>query len=399
MFGRIRTRNGAASAEPSSAATLGERPTEQIQTMGRATDEALLERRPEAVPRARLQDRLWPKTFVAETSLRRVIAEVRAALGDAERQPHLIRNVRSFGYAFSGAATEEVAARSAEPGTACRQEWGKRRSHCARARTSSAAPTTQLSGSTLPLSRAVTRASSCRQGRRRSRTCRARTELSFGPPDRRPYTSRGRRPDRVGLGADDVSRLSRRGIHGDERGAQLARPAHPITVETVGSRSLERSDQSQQLATFSVQIGRIFSGPTIPTNCRSSAPAERRRPRGEASPRCERIRVNLEVGGRVRQIKIVVEKHPDGYVAYPLGIKGVVVGQGETCEEALNDVRSALAFHVETFGARDPRCGSTLARGLRSGSRRRDLSVSAPRPLRGVLPESRHPYGELRRPS
>jgi predicted RNase H-like HicB family nuclease len=52
----------------------------------------------------------------------------------------------------------------------------------------------------------------------------------------------------------------------------------------------------------------------------------------------------------VRQIKIVVEKHTDGYVAYPLGIKGVVVGEGDTYEEALKDVRSALAFHLETFG-------------------------------------------------
>jgi predicted RNase H-like HicB family nuclease len=52
----------------------------------------------------------------------------------------------------------------------------------------------------------------------------------------------------------------------------------------------------------------------------------------------------------VRQIKIVVEKHTDGYVAYPLGIKGVVVGEGDTYEEALNDVRSALAFHAGTFG-------------------------------------------------
>ena len=52
----------------------------------------------------------------------------------------------------------------------------------------------------------------------------------------------------------------------------------------------------------------------------------------------------------MRQVKIVVEKHPDGYVAYPLGIKGVVVGQGDTYEQALSDVRSALAFHVETFG-------------------------------------------------
>jgi len=52
----------------------------------------------------------------------------------------------------------------------------------------------------------------------------------------------------------------------------------------------------------------------------------------------------------VRQLKIIVEKHPDGYVAYPLGLKGVVVGQGDTYEEALSDVKSAIRFHVETFG-------------------------------------------------
>ncbi len=49
-------------------------------------------------------------------------------------------------------------------------------------------------------------------------------------------------------------------------------------------------------------------------------------------------------------IKILVEKHPDGYLAYPLGINGVVVGQGDTYEEALADVKSAIRFHVETFG-------------------------------------------------
>ncbi len=51
-----------------------------------------------------------------------------------------------------------------------------------------------------------------------------------------------------------------------------------------------------------------------------------------------------------RNIKVVVEKHADGYVAYPLGIGGVVVGEGETYEEALADVQSAIRFHVETFG-------------------------------------------------
>ncbi len=50
-------------------------------------------------------------------------------------------------------------------------------------------------------------------------------------------------------------------------------------------------------------------------------------------------------------LKIIVEKHPDGYVAYPLGLaRGVIVGQGDSYDEALADVRSAIAFHVETFG-------------------------------------------------
>ncbi len=52
----------------------------------------------------------------------------------------------------------------------------------------------------------------------------------------------------------------------------------------------------------------------------------------------------------MRQFKIIVEKHPDGYVAYPLGLKGVVVGEGDTYEEALADVKSAIQFHIETFG-------------------------------------------------
>ena len=52
----------------------------------------------------------------------------------------------------------------------------------------------------------------------------------------------------------------------------------------------------------------------------------------------------------MRYFKIIVERYPDGYVGYPLGLKGVVVGQGETFEEALADVKSAVQFHIETFG-------------------------------------------------
>ena len=52
----------------------------------------------------------------------------------------------------------------------------------------------------------------------------------------------------------------------------------------------------------------------------------------------------------MQQFKVIIEKHQDGYVAYPLGIKGIVVGEGDTYEEALADVRSAIRFHIETFG-------------------------------------------------
>ena len=52
----------------------------------------------------------------------------------------------------------------------------------------------------------------------------------------------------------------------------------------------------------------------------------------------------------MKKIKIIVEKHPEGYVAYPLGFKGVVVGEGDTYEEALSSVKSAIKFHIKTFG-------------------------------------------------
>ena len=54
----------------------------------------------------------------------------------------------------------------------------------------------------------------------------------------------------------------------------------------------------------------------------------------------------------MKPLKIIIERHSDGYVAYPLGLRGVVVGQGDTFDEALADVRSAIDFHVESFGER-----------------------------------------------
>ncbi len=52
----------------------------------------------------------------------------------------------------------------------------------------------------------------------------------------------------------------------------------------------------------------------------------------------------------MQNVKVIVEKHPDGYVAYPLGLKGVVVGEADSYEAALADVTSAIQFHMETFG-------------------------------------------------
>jgi predicted RNase H-like HicB family nuclease len=63
--------------------------------------------------------------------------------------------------------------------------------------------------------------------------------------------------------------------------------------------------------------------------------------------------VGEQLGKRSRYVqnyKIVIEKHEDGYVAYPVGLKGVVVGEGDTYEDALADVKSAIRFHIETFG-------------------------------------------------
>ncbi len=50
------------------------------------------------------------------------------------------------------------------------------------------------------------------------------------------------------------------------------------------------------------------------------------------------------------QLMFVVEQHADGFVAYPLGLHGAVVGEGDTADEALADAKSAAKFHIVTFG-------------------------------------------------
>jgi DNA-binding winged helix-turn-helix (wHTH) protein len=86
--------------------------------------ELLLERRPEAVAKEAIHERLWPKTFVSESSLARLAAEARRALADDARKPRFLRTVFGFGYAFCGEAVEERP--RVASGLACRLSIGPR---------------------------------------------------------------------------------------------------------------------------------------------------------------------------------------------------------------------------------------------------------------------------------
>ena len=60
-------------------------------------------------------------------------------------------------------------------------------------------------------------------------------------------------------------------------------------------------------------------------------------------------------------------------------MKGTVVGEGDSYEEALADVNSAIRFHIETFGDEALPDDSPVDRGLPSGSN--DLSLMARFPV------------------
>jgi DNA-binding winged helix-turn-helix (wHTH) protein len=61
----------------------------------------LLENRPKAVSREVIYDALWPATFVCETNMASLVAELRRVLGDDARSAQYIRTVHGFGYAFA----------------------------------------------------------------------------------------------------------------------------------------------------------------------------------------------------------------------------------------------------------------------------------------------------------
>jgi DNA-binding winged helix-turn-helix (wHTH) protein len=91
--------------------------------------ELLLDRRPEAIAKAELLERLWPGTFVSDASLYNLVSALRTALGDASAAARFIRTVPRYGYAFHGDARAAPAADIPPPSkaggrlVAGRREW------------------------------------------------------------------------------------------------------------------------------------------------------------------------------------------------------------------------------------------------------------------------------------
>jgi DNA-binding winged helix-turn-helix (wHTH) protein len=67
--------------------------------------EVLIKRRPAVVTNNELDELLWPKVYVARTSLTRLISQLRAVLGDTPRDSQIIRTAYKIGYAFCAAVT------------------------------------------------------------------------------------------------------------------------------------------------------------------------------------------------------------------------------------------------------------------------------------------------------
>jgi DNA-binding winged helix-turn-helix (wHTH) protein len=86
--------------------------------------ELLIAARPRAISKLQLQDALWPKTYVSERSLARLVGDLRSAIGDRAEKPRYIRTVHRFGYAFCGEAREGL--RREADFLHCRLLWGDR---------------------------------------------------------------------------------------------------------------------------------------------------------------------------------------------------------------------------------------------------------------------------------
>jgi DNA-binding winged helix-turn-helix (wHTH) protein len=70
---------------------------------------ALIENRSQAMSKADLQQKLWPSTYVLETNLASLVAEIRHALEDSADEPRFVRTVHRFGYWFVGVLSDHPA--------------------------------------------------------------------------------------------------------------------------------------------------------------------------------------------------------------------------------------------------------------------------------------------------
>jgi DNA-binding winged helix-turn-helix (wHTH) protein len=84
----------------------------------------LVARRPKALSKAQIREVLWPGTFVSESSLTRLVNDVRSALGDHAVQPRFIRTLRGFGYAFCGTVGDGQRPPSGPDPSGCGLLWG-----------------------------------------------------------------------------------------------------------------------------------------------------------------------------------------------------------------------------------------------------------------------------------
>ena len=138
----------------------------------------LVTRQPKALSKAQIRDVVWPGTFVSETTLAGLVADLRSALGDNAQQPRFIRTVHGFGYAFCGSTAGGGTADPQQPRDAGSSGQASRFSFRT-ANTSSAATKTAWCARDPCASPGDTRRSPSEARARCSRTSAAATELRW----------------------------------------------------------------------------------------------------------------------------------------------------------------------------------------------------------------------------
>jgi len=82
----------------------------------------LVECRPQALSKDAIHERIWPDIFVSDDSVAKLVNELRRAIGDEARSPHLLRTVHGFGYAFTEDVVDAIEG-TAAPALQCWLHW------------------------------------------------------------------------------------------------------------------------------------------------------------------------------------------------------------------------------------------------------------------------------------